>query len=33
LVHLDPIHTKNDINPLALQDDKSGQKHSPNKLE
>jgi hypothetical protein len=31
-VHLHPVHTKNNINSLAFQDDKAGQKHSPNKL-
>jgi hypothetical protein len=33
LVHHHPIHTKNDINPLAFQDDKTCQEHSPDKLE
>jgi hypothetical protein len=31
-MHLHPVHTKNDIDPLAFQDDKSSQKHSPGKL-
>jgi hypothetical protein len=33
LVHLHPVHTENDINSLAFQNDKSGWKHSPSKLE
>jgi hypothetical protein len=32
-MHLHPVHTKNDIDSLTFQDDKSGGKHSPNKLE
>jgi hypothetical protein len=32
-MHLHPVHTKNDIDPLIFQDNKSGMKHSPNKLE
>jgi hypothetical protein len=31
-MHLDLVHTKNDIDPLAFQDNKSGRKHSPDKL-
>jgi hypothetical protein len=27
-----PVHTKNDIDPLTFQDNKSGRKHSPDKL-
>jgi hypothetical protein len=33
LMHLHPVHTKNDIDSLTFQDDKSGGKRSPNKLE
>jgi hypothetical protein len=33
LVHLHPFHTKNGIDSLAFQDNKTGQKHSPDKLE
>jgi hypothetical protein len=32
-IHLHPVHTKDDINSLTFQDDKSGWKHSPNKPE
>jgi hypothetical protein len=32
-MHLHPVHTKDDIDSLTFQDDKSGEKHSPNKLE
>jgi hypothetical protein len=32
-MHLHPVHTKNNIDSLALQDNKTGQKHSPDKLE
>jgi hypothetical protein len=32
LVHLHPVHTINIIDSLAFQDDKTGQKHLPNKL-
>jgi hypothetical protein len=31
-MHLHPVHTKNDIDSLTFQDDKSSQKHSPDKL-
>jgi hypothetical protein len=31
-VHLHPVHTKNNIDSLTFQDDKTGQKHSPDKL-
>jgi hypothetical protein len=31
-MHLHPVDTENDIDPLALQDNKSGRKHSPDKL-
>jgi 5-methylcytosine-specific restriction endonuclease McrA len=31
-VHLHPVHPKDNINSLPFQDDKTGQKHSPNKL-
>jgi hypothetical protein len=31
-MHLHLVHTKIDINPLPFQDNKSGKKHSPNKL-
>jgi hypothetical protein len=32
LMHLHPVHIKNDIDHLAFQDDKGGRKHSPNRL-
>jgi hypothetical protein len=32
-MHLHPVHTKNGIDSLTFQDDKSGGKHSPSKLE
>jgi hypothetical protein len=32
-MHLHTVHTKNDIDPLIFQDNKSGMKHSPSKLE
>jgi hypothetical protein len=32
LMHLHPVHAKNDINSLTFQDDKGGGKHSPSKL-
>jgi hypothetical protein len=32
-MHLHPVHAKNDIDSLTFQDDKSGGKHSPSKLE
>jgi CRISPR/Cas system-associated protein Csm6 len=31
-MHFHPVYTKNDIDPLTFQDDKSGRKHSPGKL-
>jgi hypothetical protein len=31
-MHLHPLHIENDINSLTFQNDKSGWKHSPNKL-
>jgi hypothetical protein len=31
-MHLHPVHTKNDIDPLAFQDDKGGRKRLPDKL-
>jgi CRISPR/Cas system-associated protein Csm6 len=31
-MHLHLVHTKNDIDLVALQDNKSGRKHSPGKL-
>jgi hypothetical protein len=31
-MHLHLVHTENDIDPLAFEDNKSGQKHSPDKL-
>jgi hypothetical protein len=31
-MHLHPVHTKNDIDSLPFQDNKSGRKHSPVKL-
>jgi hypothetical protein len=31
-MHLHPVHTENGIDPLAFQDNRSGQKHSPGKL-
>jgi hypothetical protein len=31
-MHLHPVHAKNDIDSLTIQDDKSGGKHSPSKL-
>jgi hypothetical protein len=33
LMHPQPVHTNNDIDPLAFQDDKTGREHSPDKLE
>jgi hypothetical protein len=33
LMHLHLVHTKNDIDSLTFQDDKSGGIHSPSKLE
>jgi hypothetical protein len=32
LVHIHLVHTKNNINSLAFQDDKTGWEHSPDKL-
>jgi hypothetical protein len=32
LMHLHLVHTKNDIDPLPFQDNKSSQKHSSGKL-
>jgi hypothetical protein len=32
-VHLHPVHTKNNVDALTFQDDKTGRKHSPNKFE
>jgi ABC-type lipopolysaccharide export system ATPase subunit len=32
-MHLHLVHTKNDIDPLIFQDNKSGVKHLPSKLE
>jgi hypothetical protein len=32
-MHLHPVHTKNNIDSLTFQDDKSGWKHSSSKLE
>jgi hypothetical protein len=32
-MHLHPVHTKNDIDPLIFQDNKSGVNHLPSKLE
>jgi hypothetical protein len=31
-MHLHLVHTENGIDPLALQDNKSGREHSPGKL-
>jgi hypothetical protein len=32
-MHLHQVHSKNDIDSLTFQDDKSGGEHSPSKLE